>query len=190
MSERRRSRENPEVRAEVATSKAAAARLIGLSAFVITSWLGKGWLGPPPWTLDQLEAAAAKSRNRVRRGPTSEHGTESRRRAGCRCRECCDGWAKVCRARRQEAREALWAGREKPLFIALAAGLPFVHACAQSGVTPQAVTFRRRQNENFRRGVEAALMAGRDPALPHGSNNGWRAGCRCPDCRACHEASR
>lgn len=69
-------------------TRAAAARLAGVSAPTIAGWITKGWLpAAPPWTATALAEAKARASNS---GPpfTAEHGSVSRYRAGCRCEPC------------------------------------------------------------------------------------------------------
>ena len=90
----------------------------------------------------------------------------------------------------REAGAQWWQDREGPLLAEVAEGAPYGEVLRGHGVTAQAVTGHRRRSPEFARALDAALLAGRDPELSHGSATGWRAGCRCPECREHHERSR
>lgn len=82
-------------------------------------------------------------------------------------------------------------GDRRPLLIeALARGSSYRAAAEEAGVTMHAITRHRQRDQEFAAAIDSALRAGRDPSLAHGSHGGWRAGCRCPECRAYHDATR
>lgn len=83
-----------------------------------------------------------------------------------------------------------WAERGPRLCGLIAAGRPYREALGEVGVTAQAVTAHRRRDPGFAARLDVALYDGRDETLTHGSAMGWRQGCRCPECRDTHEASR
>lgn len=170
-------------------SLAAAARHAGVTPTTIRAWRERDWLPAPPWTPWQLDRAADRSRQRAGRGSTVEHG-ESRWRAGCRCDTCRTDHTAVSNSRREAARVEWWQSREQPLLDLLAGGAVYREALVEVGVTAQAVTAHRHRSPGFAERLDDALTAGRDETLEHGTARTWRQGCRCPECRAVHEASR
>lgn len=168
-------------------SKAAAARLMSVTPPTITAWIRAGWLQPtPPWS--EADLATAKAR-RSNSGPpmTAEHGTTSRYRGGCRCRPC--GRAHVAQTNaRVAARRRRTYTPEKLAAVAasLAAGMPYTRAVLANGLSVQGLGKWLYQHPHDRAVIDHALRAGRDPAIAHGTHSGWRAGCRCPECRATH----
>lgn len=63
-------------------------------------------------------------------------------------------------------------------------------AADAAGVTAQAIWGRARVDAGWRDQLNQALVAGRDPEVPHGTLSGWRwYRCRCPECRAAHHGS-
>lgn len=170
---------------------AGAARVARVTPATVRGWVAKGWLPKSgPWSVAEVRAAARRGRQRTGRGTTAEHGTASRWRAGCQCAACTAAHNEDTRARRAEARAQWWQDREGPLLAEVAEGAPYGEVLRGHGVTAQAITGHRRRSPEFARALDVALLAGRDPELSHGSATGWRAGCRCPECREHHERSR
>ncbi|MFI7398829.1 hypothetical protein ACI2K6_16750 [Microbacterium sp. NPDC006705] len=91
---------------------------------------------------------------------------------------------------REAARRQWWDEREESLLDAIRQGTAYREVLTELGITAQAVTAHRRSSETFVRALYAALLDARDERLEHGTASGWRAGCRCPECRAHHEATR
>ncbi|WP_419707940.1 hypothetical protein [Promicromonospora sp. NFX87] len=172
-------------------SRMAVARHAGVTPATISLWITKGWLPETgPWTRRQVTAAGNKSRQRGGRGPQSPHGSPGRWRTGCPCDLCRAGHDADTRARREAVRVAWWQPRENPLLAELTAGVTYREALDKHGIAPAALTAHRRRDPGFAARLDRALMAGRNPELAHGAPNGWRAGCRCPDCRGYHEGTR
>lgn len=78
----------------------------------------------------------------------------------------------------------------RSLLRALATGVPFGEACHERGVSAQLVWGTAHAEPRFAQQLDAALMAGRSPDIPHGRTWSYRRGCRCPECRRAHEAAR
>jgi len=76
------------------------------------------------------------------------------------------------------------------LIAALAAGTSYRQSLEAVGITSQALSRWRRRDPKFAAKLDAALTAGRDPRLKHGTDSAWRKNCRCPDCRSYHEGTR
>lgn len=168
----------------------AAATAVGMTAPGLRQWIKKGWLPDGPWTAHQLHKALEKSRQTAGRGSQAEHGTTSRWRAGCNCDLCADAHNTEWRHHRERRRRAEWVGRDQALIDTLAGGTPYAEALAHHEVTAQAVTAHRRRDVDFAARLDAALLAGRDPGLGHGTSGAWRHGCRCPECREHHNEHR
>lgn len=83
-----------------------------------------------------------------------------------------------------------WAERGDRLCELVASGLSYQESLLEMGVTAQATSGHRRRDPDFAASLDAALMAGRDPNLAHGTPSAWKARCRCPECRAHHDAHR
>ena len=177
-------------RAERVSSYAAAARTLGVTAATIRLWVQKGWLPQGPWTHHQLSKAATKSRQALGPGSTAEHGTTSRWRAGCDCDACRTAHNTDITARRNAARAATLAPILDELLERLAAGDDYGRALADLGTNGNLIGGHRRWDPDFARQLDDALMTGRDPNLRHGTASGWRARCRCPECREHHEHTR
>ena len=170
---------------------AAVARYAGVTPPTVRQWIEKGWLkASGPWTAGAVDAAAQRSRQRAGRGPQSAHGTASRWRAGCHCVACVEAHNADSRQSREAARRQWWEEREAPLVEAIRQGTAYREVLTELGISAQAVTAHRRRSETFARALDAALLEARDERLEHGTASGWRAGCRCPECRAHHEATR
>lgn len=169
-------------------TKRAAARIAGVGATTVGGWVKRGLLPPPPWTPDEILDAAAVARSP--RGCAAPHGTTSRWRVGCSCLACTQAHNEEARGRREAGWSTPWDCAGPLLIAALAAGAPYREALQLAGVSSQALSARRRREPLFARDVDAALMAGRDPLLMHGTDGAWRARCRCPDCRRYHDLSR
>ncbi|MCL2089833.1 MAG: hypothetical protein FWH11_01175 [Micrococcales bacterium] len=97
---------------------------------------------------------------------------------------------KTDRRRRGERRDREWVGVGDLLVAQVASGAPLGLVLRRLGLTAAAVTARRRRDPGFAQRLDDALMASRDPDLAHGTHGGWRAGCRCPECREHHAAHR
>jgi hypothetical protein len=68
------------------TSFRQAASVCGVSPFVLRTWIHRGLLDEPPWTLEQLHAV----HDAQNRGPRIQapHGTTARWNNGCGCATC------------------------------------------------------------------------------------------------------
>lgn len=75
------------------------------------------------------------------------------------------------------------------LLTLLAAGHALRITCDRLGVTTQAVHGRAQWDPEWSTALDAALMAGRDPDLPHGTHKAYRQHCRCPECRDFHHGT-
>ncbi|MFI9463743.1 GntR family transcriptional regulator [Streptomyces xiamenensis] len=93
--------------------------------------------------------------------------------------------------RRTAALERLPAHVRESLLGDLAAGVPLSEVCQQYGVTTARLHSLDLYLPGWSQRLDDALTAGRDPDLPHGSEDTYRhAKCRCPDCRAAHGGRR
>lgn len=173
------------------TSRYEVARRAGVPMATLRQWFADGLLPErPPWTVRQIREAEFAARGGVRRGPRKGHGTYARWRYGCDCDDCCAARRVHVNEIRQAAAFARWETLGPRLCELVAAGAGYGDAVEAIGVTWQAVIAHRRCDPAFAARLDAALMQGRDPDVPHGTHMGWRTGCRCPDCRAHHEAHR
>ncbi len=170
------------------TSARAAAAEAGITAPTIENWQRKGWLPAPPWTKHQITMAQRRSRQRPGEGSTAPHGTPARYRAGCPCTPCREAENAANRGLTYRRGMAHWAELGPALLDSLASGVSYQDALAAHGVTQQALTRHRHRDPDFATRLDEALMIGRDPTLPHGTNMGWKARCRCPECRAFHQS--
>lgn len=118
-------------------------------------------------------------------GSPLDHGTESRySHRGCRCDLCRKAHADYQRGNRRLARTV-----DRSIIVLcglLGTGVPYSEALDQAGISHQYVTAGRHMNPKIADVVDAALIKGRDPRIPHPSTRGWESGCRCPDCREWH----
>lgn len=122
--------------------------------------------------------------------PTAQHGTPSRWRKGCRCDQCSRAHLDDQATYIHDTAMRRWIPLGPALCALLESGYIYRDALIQVGVTAQAVTAHRRRDPQFSARLDQALIAGRDDRLEHGTPSAWRSGCRCPDCRDYHEASR
>lgn len=171
----------------------AAAQLLGVTPATVRAWVRRGELEPGPWTEAQLREAAARPRSRAGRPRgvlLADHGTETRYSAGCRCVPCTTAHSTASKEDRRVVRDLWWQPRRDRLLRLVGAGASLPDACRAVDATIQALSAHRREHPDFAAALDDALVAGRDPALDHGSHGAWREGCRCPDCRTTHDASR
>lgn len=99
----------------------------------------------------------------------------------------------TCRDRRRtpdwEYRKELAAARfpapvRQQLLDRLTAGERLSDVCADLEVTQQRVHGWAAYDDGWQHALDQALMAGRDPELPHGTHHAYRHHrCRCPECR-------
>lgn len=122
--------------------------------------------------------------------PPAQHGTTNRWRTGCRepdcgCRQAHNTDTRTYR--RNLADRAFPPKARTRLLRLISRGATITEAAEQVGVTTHAVYGRRRVDPAWGNRLDAALMAGRDPDVPHGIPSGYRHHrCRCPECRAAH----
>lgn len=109
-----------------------------------------------------------------------------------RCPGCRDGRRDPDQAYRAELAAAKFpAAARRKLLRALAAGKTLRNACAALDITTHRVFGFRAYDPTWSAALDEALMAGRNPDLDHGSLNAYHSsGCRCPECRAAHNAAR
>ncbi|MFG2734351.1 hypothetical protein ACGFX7_05970 [Streptomyces harbinensis] len=122
------------------------------------------------------------------------------RRAGRRCHHCgtllpaethsrCDTCRELRRRpdwehRREQATAAFPAAVRARLIARLTAGEHLAEVCQDLGITQQRVHGYRAYAPDWSEDLDAALLAGRDPELDHGTVGAYRHGrCRCPECR-------
>ncbi|MDT0476225.1 helix-turn-helix domain-containing protein [Streptomyces sp. DSM 41014] len=88
------------------------------------------------------------------------------------------------RRRRDQARPGKFPqAAQQRLLELLAAGRPLTRACEDVGVAAARVHALAHLDARWSRRLDDALLAGRDPDLPHGTPRGYSLGCRCPQCR-------
>ncbi|MEU7322641.1 hypothetical protein ABZ682_19110 [Streptomyces griseoviridis] len=88
------------------------------------------------------------------------------------------------RRRRDQARPGKFPqAAQQRLLELLAAGRPLTRACEDVGVAAARVHALARLDARWSRRLDDALLAGRNPDLPHGTPRGYSLGCRCPQCR-------
>lgn len=169
---------------EQLTTIRAAAGVAGVSVATVRWWISQGWLPAKPWSRAQVSAVAAQRAPARPRGV--EHGTAECWRAGCTNPECRTAHRTEVELRRDTVRENVFPADARQRFLALVENGGEVSAAAeQVGVTHFVVWGRARKHEQFLAELDAALLAGRDPALPHGTAAAYRdARCKCSDCRA------
>ena len=172
------------------TTYVAAGAHVDRAPSTVEGWVRRGLLSPPPWTGRQLEKIAKERSDSTVRGITSPHGTESRWRAGCRCEACTDIHNAETRDRRRAERAEWWEPRRKTLIAAFASGVPYVEALESVGASWTGLHRWRAVDPEFGAAIDAALMEGRRGDVDHGSHAAWRVGCRCPECRETHNATR
>lgn len=171
---------------ELLHSRAAIARRRGVSTATVTAWISAGLIPVDgPWTLEQADRPTVH-----RPSMTSEHGSASAWRYGCRCEACSAANTERTTAKREAEAREFWRLHENDLLDRLRSGSDYGEALRAVGVSPQRVTAHRSRDEEFAARFDDALMTGRNPGLRHGHYTGWRSGCRCPECRAAHDASR
>jgi hypothetical protein len=128
-------------------------------------------------------------RAEIRLPPAIRHGTTSGWRAGCGCPACREAHNVDTRDLRRA-----WAAIAAPvwhsLLRAIRLGRPLEDAAARHGLTVQAVWGQSAIDPVRAAALEAALYAGRDPQVPHGTVTGYRRKCRCQECREAKAADR
>lgn len=102
-----------------------------------------------------------------------------------RCPDCAKKRRPVDRKRRRAISRAVF---PRPLRTALLtqlrSGRPLGEAAQSIRVPAPQIHGFARTNPAFRRELDEALLAGRDPNLTHGTQSAYRYGrCRCPECR-------
>lgn len=164
----------------------AAAGVAGVTVATVRWWLSQEMLPPPPWTDEQIRAVAGQRLPARPRGVL--HGTDECWRAGCTRSDCRAAHSETVEARRNVNRESVFPPPARQRLLELvAAGMPLDTAADDVGVTGFVVWGRARKHPGFLTALDDALLAGRDPALPHGTAAAYkraRVPCKCPDCRA------
>lgn len=92
----------------------------------------------------------------------------------------------LAQRRRQASLGRITPAMRQRIAAEIAEGRTLADAAAVAGLTARQVAVAARADPGWRCALDEALMAGRDPALPHATQAGYRRGCRCPQCRAAH----
>lgn len=173
--------------ARIYTTRAEAARAVGVAASTVDGWVRRGVISAGPWTVADLKRAMEGS---APRPVASEHGTGMRYRYGCRCKPCVQAHNEDMNAlltdRRQRRLTPIW----DALLDDLRSGTDYAEACERVGLTSYGVSSMMRVEPEMRAELDEALAQGSDGELRHGTASGYRARCRCPECRAYKRASR
>lgn len=167
------------------TSAREAARISGISANAIERRIRLGTMPPGPWTSAQLRRLSKAENAGIR----TAHGSPERYRAGCDCDACRlahDEESKNLRRERSLARIGPY--RDQIIEI-LSSGGAYADVEQETGLTPQAINGVARFDEEWRKRVDDALMAGRRSDLAHGTPGAWAHKCRCPECRRSHSGT-
>lgn len=109
-------------------------------------------------------------------------GTATGWRGGGRCPRCRDAHNTQTRDMRRgwsQIDQRTW----HAVLLSLRNGRTLADAAARHGLTPAALFGQARVHLERREQLDAALMHGRDPDLPHGTARAVKAGCSCPECR-------
>lgn len=137
-------------------------------------------------------AQRALRRSQVKPGEHRCHGCGAPTPADhSRCPACRTGRRTGDHAyRRALANAALPEDVRDDVLTELAAGLPLAEVCEEYEVTSQQLFGWRVYAPEWGDALDAALMAGRNPNLKHGTKGAYRHGkCRCPECRAAKGAA-
>ena len=173
------------------TTTVEAARRLGVTPASVRALTARGTLpAGPPWTPQQLADARAHRGGSILRlnGHIPHHGAAGWA-YGCRCSTCRDGHNRQVRDMRRARRvEAL-----TPHLPTILNRLIQTHSMRQAvqgtGITEQAVWGIALWDAEVLAAIDAALQESR-PDVPHGTEAGYRRGCRCAECRAAKRVVR
>jgi hypothetical protein len=119
---------------------------------------------------------------------TARHGTPSRWRSRCRCSLCTRAHNDDTRTWRRTLVEAGFPAKVRRRVLRLcASGHAPADAASRLGLHVQAVWGYARSHPEWLAALDQALLAGRNPNIPHGTPTGYRHWkCRCHECRSAH----